>query len=594
MDASLEPLSSQCLKSRRVWIIIAISIAGALSVIFSEITSQLSHDVYDDQQSQSEQSPQSQSPQSAKSPQSQSPQSPQSPILNNTKATSAPQMEEIVSPVSPASSFMNAYMNSPPFTQCELKYLGWNSYGKSGHDWGDFSFSDNQLTIICKNEDYETDKHHAHIECYNTKWKNRANICIMKNVYAYMDGSKLKYKAFCKEKLNDKAKAMKKKLSATYKKFMPVEFIENTFDTNDNDIIDMDKLNNNDVWFYDNSDQCESAKKGDKNHVGNPWHCFGHVETWYHIAHRLSISRDTHNTTIIMTDYREDQFGVNIPIFHFHTPFFHNYINDDIAKETLKDGKLHYVKEFIMDERSHQGFGCSSIWFHKVLGFIDDDKSCKNKDLSRSPIYIEMKTLMTSFYESVTFYADYDWIEEIHNIQEEKNKFQVYGNLTNDIENGNNTQWIFFIASRWINGVCRYRCIKNIEKLKDGFVDLFHNKWNMDNVIIVFGNPGAISFRAQMHLFKNSKVFVGVHGAVFLMAALFMEPDAYKYEIRMPHAAKSDHIVRMFGDGIHKVYDSFYCDYCKVKRTDGPSDIEVDKMIDKFSKDFKESYSELM
>merc|ERR1712013_860464 len=86
-----------------------------------------------------------------------------------------------------------------------------------------------------------------------------------------------------------------------------------------------------DVWVYDNSDQCEYGKE--PNHLGNPWHCFGHLEEWFHIARRLDIDMERYNTTLLMPKWNRAAFGASVPVHHFFTPFFRNFItSEDISK----------------------------------------------------------------------------------------------------------------------------------------------------------------------------------------------------------------------------------------------------------------------
>ena len=358
--------------------------------------------------------------------------------------------------------------------------------------------------------------------------------------------------------------------------------------------------NTNNILFYDNSKgECNAHKNNDKNHIGNPWHCFGHLELWYHISSKLNINLKTNpNLTLIMTRYDNNKFGPNIPIYHFYKPYFKHIINKDIVINKLSkkysNKQLFYIKEFIIDERSMLGFGAATIWRLGIPKKFKNDDDCKNKQLRRSKITNEMKELMINYYDRNDIYSKHDWIKELND-----KKFNIYGNDLNynTIKNNKNIS-IIVIASRWINGICRYRCLKNINKLKDKFVKLFINNLGKNNTIIIYGNPGILSFSGQYNSFRNCDIFIGVHGAVFLMSSLFMNAEKLKFEIVFKgnngnenDGPNSELIVNMFGDGIHKSYAKYFCKKCLSFRNSKPPIININNVIKQFSKSIYESYN---
>merc|ERR1712130_397902 len=104
-----------------------------------------------------------------------------------------------------------------------------------------------------------------------------------------------------------------------------------------------------------------------------------------------------------------------------------------------------------------------TVWRSKNVEALQRDSHCKHKEFSRSPILMDMKHIMESFYDSNEFYSHYNWIEEIQSIKG-VNQWEISGDIS-EIERRNDLKLIL-VASRWMNGVCRYRCLKNIHELK--------------------------------------------------------------------------------------------------------------------------------
>eukprot|EP01084_Bolivina_argentea_P272600 464177_1 len=221
------------------------------------------------------------------------------------------------------------------FTNCEQKLLGW----KQNRDKLT-TFNSNDKNIICENNNLLNDLRHAHIECYDKQWRG-THICILKNIYGYITNSKdLKFKAFCKQNVNKQKQNYIEKIKQQFKSKNPENtnfplYLDIISDTN-NDIQELKinnifyKNDNNDIYYYDNSHQCEWHKKNDNEHIGNPWHCFGHIEYWFGIAYMRNITMDKYNITVIQSQFNDNKFGPKEAIYHFYDAFFQNVINKNV------------------------------------------------------------------------------------------------------------------------------------------------------------------------------------------------------------------------------------------------------------------------
>ena len=462
------------------------------------------------------------------------------------------------------------------YSDCEQRHLGW----QNKHILGDLSFNSSKKIVICHNDDHQDNLQYANIECYqilNRRLGTRgpAHICIINNVYGYKskDG-KLKFKAYCKHKLNITQKEiivnLKKSYNSTDSELMQyplyLDIVDDEYPRYKSD----DILNsmNKDIWFYDNSHQCSKHKKNEKNEIGNPWHCFAHLESWYHIKHALNLSMSEYNITLIMSQFDNNQFGTHSAMYHFWTPFFESIVNKEDIRN-LPDGKF-YIKQMILDERSAKDWGFPMLWKGYMLEKYDRDKRCQNdSELHRSPILMEMKKEMIRYYDSAPFYSHYEWIAEIKKMTEDAenlNRWEISGVL-HDNDNERGLSKIIFVGTRWINGICRRRCIDNMHDLYLKIVELFNDLNDGYEYVVILGNAGTISFRAQYHLFRNTDIFIGVHGAVFVMAGVFMNTDGLRYEISLPSKRNttfglqtSDSVIIMFGG--FKNYVRFACKDC--------------------------------
>ena len=215
------------------------------------------------------------------------------------------------------------------------------------------------------------------------------------------------------------------------------------------------------------------------------------------------------------------------------------------------------------------------------------DAKCSNtKNSRRSPIFFEMRQLIMNYYESKSEYSNYDWIHEIMNITNEHNKFLIHGDLRNFDKNENNKNIkLVLVASRYVDDKCRYRCIANGRNLRDTLISQIFDELP-DEFIILYGNPGILSFHGQYNLFKRCKVFIGVHGAVFLISSLFMAPNSLKFEITIKGGGggemSSRDVVGFFDKDSKSSYRKYYCDYCKIKHGLQPSDIKINELLPEF------------
>eukprot|EP01084_Bolivina_argentea_P272596 464171_1 len=474
------------------------------------------------------------------------------------------------------------------FTNCEQKLLGW----KQNRDKLT-TFNSNDKNIICENNNLLNDLRHAHIECYDKQWRG-THICILKNIYGYITNSKdLKFKAFCKQNVNKQKQNYIEKIKQQFKSKNPENtnfplYLDIISDTN-NDIQELKinnifyKNDNNDIYYYDNSHQCEWHKKNDNEHIGNPWHCFGHIEYWFGIAYMRNITMDKYNITVIQSQFNDNKFGPKEAIYHFYDAFFQNVINKNVLNKlyTIYNGELFYIRELIIDERIARDWGMSVIWQHQIKNTFN--KQCSdNKINRRSPIFYAMRKQMMNYYERNNKYINYDWVAEILAIND-ANKWIIHGDLNNL-----KGKKLVFIGTRYVNNVCRYRCIANGIELKDSFLELF-NLIN-DEFVVIYGNPGVVSFYGQYNLFKNTHIFIGVHGAVFLMASLFMPPWSLKFEITMPYKTgqskqmTSEDIIAFFDDKNQESYGNYFCKMCITKAGKHPTKINTNVVIDAFKK----------
>lgn len=462
------------------------------------------------------------------------------------------------------------------FTKCEQKNFGYNG---SLHQ---LYFSVEQFDIIiCQNQDYENDLRHSFIGCYKTQYHD-THICVFKNIYGFIDNDQqLKFKAFCKFSQSDKIGILNDIKSSFLRHNKYPLYIDLILDEN----IDAKTVENgkyfdlNNIWFYDNDNQCISHKQNDHRQIGNPWHCWGHLEYWFSIAITMNLFKHKYNMTMIMSKFSEYQFDKTVPIYHFYTPFFDNIINNDQIRSTVTSDNLIYIKQLIIDERYTRGYGAASIWnrrrnFHKIF------RNCTNNNSFRSPIYYEMRSYIINYYETNEYYSKYDWIQEIKGIKSKNEWFISNANV--NINNYHRFK-IIFIATRWINGVCRHRCLSNIKELRARFIEYF-SLINNDYVII-YGNPGTLSFMAQYNLFKNLDGFIAVHGAAYLMAALFMKENKFKFEITMYHKyiQTSEQIMSMLGSVKSVSYNNYFCQKCLFH---SPSAINIDNVINTFNQSF--------
>ena len=204
-----------------------------------------------------------------------------------------------------------------------------------------------------------------------------------------------------------------------------------------------------------------------------------------------------------------------------------------------------------------------------------------------------MKRDMLQFYDSHSFYANHDWIGEIKSIQG-MNKWDA-DNLNDSIINKEDTKLIL-VATRYINGICRYRCVGNIHDVKYKIEEVFNARNDGYNYVTIFGNPGTISFRGQYELLRHTNIFVGVHGAVYLMTSLIMDVNTLKFEITMRHTKEktqvggghSGEVVSMFGGLNH--YQDYYCETC-IGKADPPGDINITDLVDHLLKAYDQRVS---
>eukprot|EP01084_Bolivina_argentea_P272597 464172_1 len=219
-------------------------------------------------------------------------------------------------------------LNIKPFTYCEEKYLGYTMDQPDRP--GDLSFSKpDSFKILCNNNNYLNDIRHSHIECYNTKFKGNSYICSFKNIYGYISNeNELKFKTFCNDIRNELIFTNIKK---SYKGIMNIDII-NDFNNSNQIIAEAKYFDMNNIWFFDNDigAQCESHKEGDAEHIGNPWHCFGHIEYWFGIAYMRNITMDKYNITVIQSQFNDNKFGPKEAIYHFYDAFFQNVINKNV------------------------------------------------------------------------------------------------------------------------------------------------------------------------------------------------------------------------------------------------------------------------
>merc|ERR1712228_64684 len=100
------------------------------------------------------------------------------------------------------------------------------------------------------------------------------------------------------------------------------------------------------------------------------------------------------------------------------------------------------------------------------------------------------------------------------------------------------------------------------------------------------GNPGVLSFYAQYHLFKNTQIFVGVHGAVFLMAGLLMPTHSLKFEITVSYPngkqMTSEDIIAYFDDSKEESYGNYFCQKCKTAKGQTPSNVDIKSVMNAF------------
>jgi len=119
-----------------------------------------------------------------------------------------------------------------------------------------------------------------------------------------------------------------------------------------------------------------------------------------------------------------------------------------------------------------------------------------------------------------------------------------------------------------------------MKEIKDSVVQLL----NMDKCVVLYGNPGILSFHAQYHLFKNTRVFTEFMVPYFFMATLFMNPHTLKFEITINQnersaAPNSDRVLSLFVQDGNLSYARYLCESCVAKRGVEPKPANVDEVV---------------